>query len=153
MPVLTLETMIRGMAVSELKEVVKNIEEQDFRKRARHIQKCKNVAWQRWTTEYLRALCEHHNLRSWIKKNHLSKGDTVLIHGDQKSRGRWNIEIVMKLKRGREGVVWSARIKCGKSMHLYPIELSCYLITSTKKDPATLYVNVQEYIPEQTAPN
>ena len=46
------------------------------------------------------------------QKNELSKGEVVLIHGDQKNRERWN----MKLNRGRDGVVQSARIKYGKSM-------------------------------------
>ena len=100
--------MIHGIAISELEEDVSSIEDKDLRNRARYIQKCKNLAWQRWTTEYLKALCEHHNLRSKAKKNQLSKGDVVLIQGDQKNRGRWNIGIVMKLNRGREGAVRSA---------------------------------------------
>ena len=57
-------------------------------------------------------LREHQNLRSRAKKNQLSKGYVVLIQGDQKNRGRWNIGIVMKLNRGRDGTVRSARIKC-----------------------------------------
>ena len=71
--------MIHGTAISELEEDVSNIEDKDLRKRARYIQKCKNLAWQRRTTEYLKALREHHNLQSNVKKNELSKGDVVLI--------------------------------------------------------------------------
>ena len=110
-----------------MEEDVSSIEDKDLRMRARYIQKCKNLAWQRWTTEYLKALREHHNLRSKAKKNELSKGDVVLIPEDQRNRGRWNIGVVMKLNRGRDGAVRSARIKCGKSMleraiqHLYPM--------------------------------
>ena len=100
--------MIHGIAISELEEDVSSIEDKDLRNRARCIQKCKNLAWQRWTTEYLKALREHHNLRSKAEKNQLSKGDVVLIQGDQKNQGRWNIGIVMKLNRGREGAVRSA---------------------------------------------
>ena len=127
MPIVTPNTMIHGIAISEVEEDVSSIEDKDLRMRARYIQKCKNLAWQRWTTEYLKALREHHNLRSKAKKNELSKGDAVLIPGDQRNRGRWNIGIVMKLNRGRDGAVRSARIKCGKSMleraiqHLYPM--------------------------------
>ena len=47
-----------------------------------------NLAWQRWTIEYLKALREHHNLQSKAKKNQILKGDVVLIQGDQKNRGR-----------------------------------------------------------------
>ena len=62
MPILTPNTMIHGIAISELEEDVNGIEDKDLKKRARYIQKCKNLAWQRWTTEYLKALREHHNL-------------------------------------------------------------------------------------------
>ena len=73
MPILTPNTMIHGIAISELEEDVSSIEDEDVRKRARYIQKCKNLAWQRWTIEYLKVLREHHNLRSKAKKNQLSK--------------------------------------------------------------------------------
>ena len=116
MPISTPNTMIHGIAISELEENVSSIEDKDLRKRARYVQKCKNRAWQRWTTEYLKALREHHNLRSNSKKNQPSKGDMVLIQGNQKNRGRWNIGMVMKLNRGGDGAVRSARIKCGESM-------------------------------------
>ena len=77
--------------------------------------------------------------------------------GDQKNRGRWNIRIVIKLNRGRDGAVRSARINCGKSMleramqHLCVIEFSCDSATETEKDPASLNVKAREYIPEPTA--
>ena len=157
MPILTPNTMIHGISISQLDKDVSSIEDKDLIKRARYIQKCKNLAWQRWTTEYLKALREHHNLRSKAKKNQLSKGDVVLIQGDQKNRGRWNIGIVMKLNSGRDGAVRSARIKCGKSMleraiqHLCLVELSCDLTTETGENSASLNVNAREYITEQTA--
>ena len=77
----------------------------------------------------------------------------MLIHGDQKNRERRN----MKLNRGRDGIVQSARTKYGKSMlerdiqDLYPMELSCDLVAETEKDLETLKVNAGEYIPERTA--
>ena len=40
-----------------------------------------------------------------IKDHQISKRDVELIHGDQKNRGGWNIRIVMKLNRGKDGVV------------------------------------------------
>ena len=75
--------------------------------------------------EYLKALSEHHNLRSKVRKNQFPKRE------DQKNRGRWNIRIVMKLNRGRDRVVQPARIKYGKSMlertiqYFHPMELFC----------------------------
>ena len=103
----------------------------------------------------MKALREHHNLQSKAKENHLLKGVVVLIQGDQKVRGRRNIEIVMKLNRGRDGAVRSARTKSAKSMleraiqHLYPMELSCNLTTETGENSASLNVNAREYIPER----
>ena len=97
----------------------------------------------------MEVLRKHHNLQLKTKKNHLSKEDVVLIQGDQKNRGRWNIGIVMKLNNGRNGAVRSARIKCGKSMleraiqHLYPMELFCDLTTETVGNSASLNVNAR----------
>ena len=44
MPILTPNTMIYGIAISEVEEDVSSMEEKDLRKRARHIQKSKNLA-------------------------------------------------------------------------------------------------------------
>ena len=56
MPILTPNTMIHGIAISKLEEDGSRIEDNDLRKRARYIQKFKNLAWKKWTTEYLKAL-------------------------------------------------------------------------------------------------
>ena len=63
----------------------------------------------------------------------------------------------MKLNRGRDAAVRSAKIKCGKSMleraiqHLCPMELSCDLTTATGENSASLNVNTREFMPERTA--
>ena len=46
-PISTPNTMIHGIAILELEEDVHSIEDKDLRKRARYIQKCKSLAWQR----------------------------------------------------------------------------------------------------------
>ena len=86
MPISTPNTMIHGIAISELEENVSSIEDKDLRKRARYVQKCKNRAWQRWTTEYLKVLREHHNLRSNSKKNQLERRCGVDSRKSEKSR-------------------------------------------------------------------
>ena len=45
MPILRPNTMILGIPISELEENLSSIEENDLRKRARYIQKCKNLVW------------------------------------------------------------------------------------------------------------
>ena len=79
------------------------------------------------------------------RKNELSKEDVMLIQEDQKNRGSWNIEIVIKLNRGRDRAVQSTRIKCGKSIleraiqpSSHPRKLSCDLVMETEKYPAIL---------------
>ena len=99
--ILTPNAMIHGPGILELEEDVSSIEEKDLRKRARYIQKCKNLAWQIWATEYFKELREYQNPQPKAKKSQLSKGDVVLIQGIKKNRGRWNIRIVMKLNRSR----------------------------------------------------
>ena len=55
----------------------------------------------------------------------------VLIQNEERNRGKWSIGIVVKLIKGRDGVVRGARLRAGKSyleraiQHLCPMELSC----------------------------
>ena len=155
-PISTPNTMIHEITILQLEEDFSSIEGKDLWKRARYIQKFKNLTWQKWTTEYLKALHDHHNLPSRAKKNQLLKGDVLFIQGDQWDHGRWNIGIVMKPNRGRDGAVRSARIKCGKSMveraiqHLYPMESSWDLTVEAGENFVSLNVNAQEYILERT---
>ena len=61
----------------------------------------------------------------------MKNGDVVLIKGSERNRGKWNIGIVVKLIKGRDGVVRALRLRAGKSyleraiQQLYPMELSC----------------------------
>jgi hypothetical protein len=84
--------------------------------------------WSRWTNEYVRSLREWHNLKHKSKSLSLKVGDVVLIRSDQRNRGKWNIGIVVKLIKGRDGVIRAARLRAGKSIaiqQLCPMELSC----------------------------
>ena len=106
-------------------------ENPDLRKRARYLARCKNVVWRRWSTEYLRGLRERHNMKHNQRQLSLSKGDVVIIKGEERNRGLWKLGIVEELFPGRDGVVRSVRLRPGKSylerpiQHLYPLELSC----------------------------
>ena len=107
------------------------IESKDLRKRARYLRRCKDVMWTRWTEEYIRSLRERHNLNHKKGKPLIKTGDVVLIQGDERNRGKWNVGIVVKLIKGRDGVVRAARLRAGKSFlewaiqQFYPMELSC----------------------------
>ena len=131
LPLLTLNTLIHGMNIVNLEEASDNIDEYELRKRSRYVQKCKGKAWTRWTSEYLRALHEQHNLKHKSHETQISKGDVVLINGDEKNRGKWNIGIVQHINKGKGGNIRSVKLRCKKAIleramqHFYPMELTC----------------------------
>ena len=87
--------------------------------------------WKRWSTEYLRALREKHNLKHHGKPSTLSVGEVVIIASDERNRGKWTLGIVEELFPGRDGIIRTAKVKTANGHleravnHLYPLELSC----------------------------
>ena len=130
LPVLTPSAMMFGQPKLIPDEHLDE-EDLDLRKRVRYLRRCKDVLWSRWTGEYLKSLRERHNLKYKTKEMTVELGDVVLIQSPERNRGKWNIGIVNKLIKGRDGVVRAIRLRAGKSyleraiQHLYPMELSC----------------------------
>lgn len=62
MPVLIPTLVLFGQPNQIPEEEPTNVEDYDLRKRAKYLRKCEDVLWKRWTTEYLKALRERHNL-------------------------------------------------------------------------------------------
>ena len=130
------------------------MENQDLRRRARYLKKCKDVLWERWSSEYLRGLRDQHNLKHKGSKVALAKGD-VIIKGEEKNRGLWKLGIVEELITGREGVVRGAKLRGGRSylerpvQHLYPMELSCDRTTAMPR--ATLSAEALVFMPSRDA--
>ena len=54
----------------------------------------------RWSSENLRGLREQHNLKDKGSKVALAEGDVVIIKGEEKNRGLWNLGIVEELITG-----------------------------------------------------
>lgn len=98
--------------------------DRDLRKRARYLKRCKDPLWSRWTSEYLRALRERHQLK------HKRGGEVVIIKSEEKNRGQWKLGIIEELITGQDEVVRGAKLRAGKSILerpvklLYPLELS-----------------------------
>ena len=87
MPILTPNTMIYGTAISEVEEDVRR---KGFEKKSKAYsekQKSNKVKMNNRGLESLKELHEHHNLQSTAKRNHLTKGDVMLIHGISKIVG------------------------------------------------------------------
>ena len=131
------------------------MENQDLRRRARYLKKCKDVLWERWSSEYLRGLREQHNLKHKGSKVTLAKGDVVIIKGKEKNRGLWKLGIVKELITGRDRAVIGAKLPAGRSylerpvQHLYPMELSCDRTTATPR--ATLSAEAPVFRPSRDA--
>ena len=80
----------------------------DLRKRAKYLKRCKADMWKRWTKEYLRGLRERHNLKRDGKFITLAVCNVIVIHSEDRSRGKWPLEIIEALNTGRDGVIRGA---------------------------------------------
>ena len=140
LPILTPNMMMFGIPNHLPEEDADNVEDTNLRKRAKYLRKCKDSLWTRWTGEYVKALRERHNLKHDSKTPSLKEGDVMLIKGEERNRGKWNIGIITNLIIGRDGVVRAARLRAGKSyleravQQLYPLELSCDMAKQRVQD-------------------
>ena len=89
MPVLTPSAMLYGQPNQLPKEEAEAIEDVNLSKRAKYLKQSEDVLWSRWTTEYLKALRERHNLNRRTGEVTVNPGDVVLIKGEERNRGRW----------------------------------------------------------------
>eukprot|EP00112_Aurelia_sp_Birch-Aquarium-sp1_P001588 Seg1172.18 transcript_id=Seg1172.18/GoldUCD/mRNA.D3Y31 product="hypothetical protein" protein_id=Seg1172.18/GoldUCD/D3Y31 len=82
------------------------------------------------------------------------EGDVVIIKSDERNGGKWNLGIIVKLIKGRDGVVRAARLRAGKSylerpvQFLYPLELSCNV---WKEEEQALNPGAREFRPRRKA--
>lgn len=77
---------------------------------------------------------ERHNLKHKTKEMTVQPGDVVLIQGPERNRGKWNIGIVVKLIKGKDGVVRAIR-PGGRTLSVLfstSIQWSC-LVTNCEK--------------------
>ena len=157
-PTLTPNTMLFMQQNLLPEEDASAIEEEELRKRARYLAKCKDAVWSRWTKEYINGLRERHNLAHKGVEAEVKVGDVVLIQSDERNRGKWNIGIVVDLIKGKDGVLRAARLRAGKSyleraiQHVAPMELSCDCYAHVSEQPkSTLNVEACEYRPRRVA--
>ena len=129
--ILTPNKLIHGENIILPQEDVEVLDESQMQKRLLYINRCKDNAWKQWKEEYVRSLRERHNLKH--KTTYLSPvpGEVVLIKGDLRNRGKWNIGIVETIMPSRDGVIRGVRLKTKNGyleravQHLYPLELRC----------------------------
>ena len=74
----------------------------------------------------------------------------MLIKGDNKNRGKWNVGIVKDLYHVADGEVRAVELRVGNKIyerviqHLYPMELSCNL-EGMNQDEKELNANAEEF--------
>ena len=76
---------------------MRKIHKNSWKKRPKYSVRCKEAAWRQWKREYLTALRERHNMAHKTKVVKIDIGDVVMIKGEDKRRGKWEIGIVGKL--------------------------------------------------------
>ena len=65
------------------------------------------------------------------KENDIKEGDVVLIKGDERNQGKWNVGIVEQLVEGKDAVIRAAKLRRKKTdieraiQLLYPLQLTC----------------------------
>ena len=72
--------------------------------------------------EYIKALRERHNMKHKTKNQLVKEGKVVIIKNDECNRGRWDLGIIIKLIKGRDGVVRAAKLRAGKSYLERPVQ-------------------------------
>ena len=83
----------------------------DLRKRAKHLLKCKEAIWSRWTKDYLRSLRKRHRAQRGAGGDAPAVGDEVIVKTEDKSRGKWPLGIIENLIVGNDGVVKGAKLR------------------------------------------
>ena len=93
--VLTLNALVFGEKNAfPTKEDPANIDEKVMRKIQKHIISYKEAVWKRWPQEYLKALRRRHDMRrKTTMHKSIKAGDLVLIKGDNKNHGKWNMSL------------------------------------------------------------
>ena len=145
LPILTPNMMLLSQNNALLDPEPSRIQEKDLRRRAKYLQKCRENLWKRWHNEYVRSLRERHDLRKKDSKSEgIHVGQVVLVKGDERNRGEWNIGIVEQLIRGHDGVMRGARLKSKKTRIeravelLYPLELECKVKEAKELNPQAI---------------
>ena len=90
-----------------------------YRKQWRHVQHVVDVFWRKWLREYLPQLQRR---KKWLRVTRCSrKDDLVLVVDEMTPRSVWPMGIVLDAKKGRDGLVRTARVKTESSVLVRPV--------------------------------
>ena len=91
-------------------------------KMEKRIRAAKEVMWKRWQTEYVRTLCERHDVTK-TTPFHPQIGEVVLVVADSKNRHEWPHGLVCELLKGNDGVVRGVRMIVRNKVMERPLQL------------------------------
>ena len=109
MPVLTPNALLFTQSNQLPEQKAYHQEDGALRKRPKFLKKYKQALWSRWTKEYMRGLRDRHNMKKRSESCSLTKGDVVIIRGDEKDRNQWKLGIIVELIEGVDGIVRASR--------------------------------------------
>ena len=132
--VLTPNRIIHGRDIYQLEE----IEEPDsLNKMEKRVRKAKQEMWNRWTTEYMRALREKHDFTK-VKPYHPDIGEIVLVVGDAKNKHDWRHGLIVELLKGKDEVVRGVKMIVKNNVWEHPVQLICSLEIKSTLTPEEL---------------
>ena len=89
-------------------------ESKDLRKRFKYVQKCKEVPWARWRKKHAKAPRERHNMKTKDPMSLAKVRGVVIVHTDDRNKGKWTLDIITDVFPGLEGTVPAVRVKTSK---------------------------------------
>ena len=162
--VLTPNTMILGRDTKMVGGNMVEDKEEDlsWRKRQKHMKRCKDAAWRRWQRKYVKALRERHNLQYKSEAVNIIVTDVVMIKCEsKKERENWKIAIISELFQDKDNQIRGARVKKPRNylerpiQLQYPLKLHCNRCkTKTKQnesDNNKLNAEAKEFRPNRIA--
>ena len=122
--VLTPNTILWGQNVHTIDE--SDTDDGEVVKLHKRMKQKREHAWQRWKTEYVHSLMEHHRV---IKGENACPevGEMMLVVGEEKNRAEWRRGKVVELIKGKDNVVRGVKILTKGHTIERPLTLVCSL--------------------------
>ena len=123
--VLTPNTILWGQNVYTIDDE-SDADDDEVLKLRKRVKQKREHAWQRWKTEYVHSLIEHHRVNRG--ENACPEvGEMVLVVGEEKNRAEWKRGRVLELIKGKDNVVRGVKILTKGHTIDRPLPLVCSL--------------------------
>ena len=139
-PILTPNLLLHGASAYFLEEDTDAMDEKGLvTRRMKFLKTCRQHLRKRWQTEYIHALEERHQKVVGTEETLPEMGSVVMITDSSKIKSKWQIGRIVKMIRGKDGVVRGYKIKTGTGFVVErPLQLVCDLEIKGSKDENSL---------------